>query len=68
MEYLVLKRKGKGSMTHVEERLERRTVPISKPITMNKIPFPGIPRKKGQKQKSDTTKDDLPLLGLLYIL
>ena len=50
-----------------EERLKKSTFPISHPISSNKIPLPGNAPKTRKNKEIATIKDDVHLLGKLYI-
>ena len=51
----------------VKERLESQAVAFHEPIKMNKILLPSNRHKKQRSKYVDNTKDDLHLLGQLYI-
>ena len=59
----------KQHSTFVHERLETQVVSLHEPIKMNKISFPSNRHKKSRSSKRvvSTTKDDLRLLGQLYV-
>ena len=51
----------------VKERLETQAVAFHEPIKKNKILLPSNRHKKQRNKRVDSTKDDLHLLGQLYI-
>ena len=51
----------------VTEHLESNSVAFHEPITMNKIPLPSKQPNKTKSKHVDSTKDDMHLLGQLYI-
>ena len=51
----------------VKERLESQSVSIHEPIKLKKIPLPGNRQKKQRSKRADSTKEDMHLLGQLYI-